>query len=472
MKVLYFECTMGAAGDMLMAALLALHPQPEAFLSELNGLGIPGVTVSAERKSTCGIVGTHVSVKIHEAEEESIDVPSHDRVTEHHHEPLLDHSHRYEHIHSGHHDYPHDQRFPHHHDNGHIHNDDHDHPHEHVHPGNDELDGHHHQTHDHPHGQNHTHHAHSGLHEITHLINSLPISHTAKQNALAIYRLIAEAEQHAHNVPMDQIHFHEVGAMDAVADIVGVCMLMEQLGPERVLCSPIHVGSGHVRCAHGVLPVPAPATATLLQGIPMYGGTIRGELCTPTGAAILKHFVHAYGSMPVLSVSDVGYGVGTKTFEAANCVRAFWGTSQEQAAQIFTLACNIDDMTPEAIGFAQQQLFSAGALDVYTTPIGMKKNRPGILLSCLCRPEHKEAILHTLFRHTTTLGIRETPHNRYVLHRAEEIIATPLGYVRVKTAQGYGVRRMKPAYDDVSRIAVEQKLSLADVLSQIELKIP
>lgn len=462
MNVLYLECAMGAAGDMLMAALLALHPQPDAFLKELNGLGIPGVTVHAESKDTCGIVGTHILVRVHEEEEKSQDVQmqgdqvihqhDHNDHNNHDHDHHCDHKHHHDREHHHDHDHDHD----HHHDHDHTH--DHHHDHALQHPTD-------HQMHDHVHP--HATHTHGSLRSITDLLSNLPITDTVRQNALSIYRLIAEAEQHAHNVPMDQIHFHEVGTMDAVADIVGVCMLMEQLAPERVLCSPIHVGSGHVRCAHGILPVPAPATATLLHGIPIYSGAMQGELCTPTGAAILKHFVHEFGSMPVMSVSNVGYGVGIKVFKAANCVRAFWGTVAEESEQIITLACNIDDMTAEAIGFAQQQLFAAGALDVFTMPIGMKKNRPGIMLSCLCRTDQKETMITVLFRHTTTLGIRETQHNRYTLHRAEQTVKTPLGDVRVKIAKGYGVHRVKPEYDDVARIAQEQQLSLSDVLSQI-----
>lgn len=481
MKTLFFECNMGAAGDMLMASLLALHPDPDAFLQSLNGLGIPGVEVRASSKTTCGIVGTHVSVRVHGVAEESLDIPSHDgtegRPQDHGHPHGSEHPHSHEHPHG--HEHPHEHPYGHEHPHAHEqdHEQDHEHPHSHEHP----------HDHEHPHGHVHhhshdqhsepsrvnnahaAHHAHHGLQEIMHILNGLPVSDTVRENAIAIYRLIAEAEAHAHNVPIAQIHFHEVGSMDAVADIVGVCMLMEALSPERVLCSPIHVGSGHVRCAHGILPVPAPATAHLLHGIPIYGGTIRGELCTPTGAAILKHFVHRFSGMPTLSVSAIGYGVGTKEFEAANCVRAFLGTTQEEAEHIVELSCNIDDMTPEAIGFAQEHLLSAGALDVFTVPIGMKKSRPGVLLSCLCRAEQKEALLTALFRHTTTLGVRETLHNRHVLRREQQTRATPLGDVRVKVASGYGVRRMKPEYEDIARIARAHRLSLADVLRRVRL---
>ncbi len=280
--------------------------------------------------------------------------------------------------------------------------------------------------------------------------------------------MIAEAESSVHGRPVDQIHFHEVGSMDAVADIVGVCMLMEELGAERVLASPVHVGSGQVRCAHGVLPVPAPATAHILKGVPVYGGGIRGELCTPTGAALLKHFVAAFGAMPVMTVSAVGYGMGRKDFEAANCVRASLGVIEGGTGEVSELCCNLDDMTPEAIGFVQELLFQEGALDVYTIPIGMKKSRPGVLLVCMCRCEMAEAMAAMLFRHTTTLGVREIVSRRYTLHRETRTVSTPYGPVAVKTSTGWGVAKSKAEYEDVARIAKEHGLSFAEVQALVE----
>lgn len=267
MKTLYLECQMGAAGDMLAAALLELHPDADGFVKRFNELGIPGVQMNRESAVKCGITGTHVSMKIYGEEEVSADVHEHDH--EHHH---------------------------HHHDG------DHDH-------------------HDHDHS--HTHH-HAGMHDIEHIISHLELPEPVKENILAVYGLIAEAESHAHGKPVSEIHFHEVGTMDAIADVTAVCMLLHELAPELVIASPIHVGSGQVRCAHGILPVPAPATAYILREVPIYGGSVRGELCTPTGAALLKHFVSHFGATPVMKVEKIGYGMGTKDFEAANCVRAMW----------------------------------------------------------------------------------------------------------------------------------------------------
>ena len=290
-----------------------------------------------------------------------------------------------------------------------------------------------------------------------------------RTDALAVYRRIAEAESRVHGAPVDQIHFHEVGTLDALADVVGVCLLMDLLAPEAVYASSVHVGSGQVRCAHGLLPVPAPATALLLEGVPVYGGSIRGELCTPTGAALLRQFVTEFGPMPPMRVEATGYGMGTKEFEVANCVRAMLGQTEAARGTVVELACNLDDMTPEALGFAMERLFDAGALDVYTTPIGMKKNRPGVLLTCMCHAAEREAVLRTLFLHTTTLGVRESVCTRWTLDRTARTVDTPDGPVRVKQAQGWGVRREKAEYEDLAQIARRTGESLAQVRARLGL---
>jgi uncharacterized protein (TIGR00299 family) protein len=243
---------------------------------------------------------------------------------------------------------------------------------------------------------------------------------------------------------------------------------MHMLGPEQVLASPVHVGSGMVRCAHGLVPVPAPATALLLEGIPAYGGNIRSELCTPTGAALLRHFVRQFGPMPVLTLEKTGYGMGSKDFEAANCVRALWGETRDGADQVLELRCNLDDMSPEALGFAQERLWEAGALDVYTAALGMKKNRPGTLLVTLCRLADREKLLRVLFRHTTTLGVREVRCERSTLTRRMETAETEYGPVRVKVSEGWGVLRRKAEYEDLAKIAREKGLSIAEIRSLVK----
>ena len=435
MKTLYLECNMGAAGDMLMAALLELHPDPDGFIQRLNALQIPGVQVKAEPSIKCGITGTHVSVAVYGIEEESLDAEPHVHEHEHDHE----HEHGHEHDHE--------------HEHGHEHEHEHEHGHEH----------------EHEHEHSHAHH-HSGMHEIEHILSHLPVSDKVRKDALGVYGLIAQAESSVHGKPVDQVHFHEVGALDAVADIVGVCMLIEELAPDRILSSPIHVGSGHVYCAHGILPVPAPATANILLGVPTYGGAIKGELCTPTGAALLKYFASKFGVMPVMRVQQIGYGLGKKDFKAANCLRALFGENDDNGDEIVELCCNLDDMTPEAIGFAQERLFEGGALDVYTIAIGMKKNRPAILLSCMCRRAQEDAMLQLIFRHTTTLGVRESICKRYTLKRNERVIQTAYGPARMKEASGWGVTREKPEYEDIAKIALERNCSLTEAVNLIKPK--
>lgn len=383
MKTLYLDCQMGAAGDMLGAALLELCPDKEEMLRRLNALGLPGVRYQAEKSVKCGILGTHLSVTV-DGEEEG----------EHHH----DH-------------------------------------HEH-------------------------HHAHHGLHDIRHIVSHLEIPEAVREDVMAVYDCIAQAESRVHGVAVEQIHFHEVGAMDAVADVTAVCLLMHALGNPKVAASPIHVGSGQVHCAHGVLPVPAPATALLLEGIPTYGGNIRGELCTPTGAALLRHFVSEFGPQPAMVVEKIGYGCGKKDFERPNCVRAMLGQSQDTQGDIWELACNLDDITGEEVGFAMERLLEAGALDVYTTAIGMKKNRPGVLLTCLCQEQQRDAMVKLLFLYTTTLGVRERPWSRRTLARTMETRDTEYGPVRVKTVSGFGVQREKAEFEDLARIARDKGISL------------
>jgi hypothetical protein len=411
---------MGAAGDMLTAALLELCPEPEKMVKKLSGLGIPGVEYHLERTEKCGIQGSHVRVLVQGQEEHSHDHAHHEHTHEHEHEHTHEHAHEHEHEH----------------------------------------------THEHEHDHHHTHH-HASMGDIEALIGGLPVSETVRENALAVYRLIAQAEAQAHGKPVSEIHFHEVGTMDAVADVVAVCYLLETLAPEKIVVSPIQVGTGHVHCAHGILPVPAPATAYILREVPIYSGSIQGELCTPTGAALLRHFAGEFGPMPVMRVEKIGYGMGTKDFPVANCVRAMLGSTEDLSDRVLELQCNLDDMTPEDIGFATEQLLEAGALDVYTTPIQMKKNRPGTLLSCLIQPQDRQRFVELLFRHTTTLGVRETEHRRAILDRKTTEKNTPYGVVTVKVASGWGVRREKPEYEDLQRIAREQDISLEELRGKL-----
>lgn len=305
-------------------------------------------------------------------------------------------------------------------------------------------------------------HHHSDLGDIRALIHGLPLEETVASDALAVFDLLAQAETKAHGVPMEHIHFHEVGSLDAVADIVSCCVLVHHLNPERIAASPVATGSGTVRCAHGVLPVPAPATAALLEGIPTVPGDYEKELCTPTGAALVRHFAQEFGPMPAMTAERAGYGMGSRDFPRANCVRAFLGEA-EGADGVTELCCSVDDMSPEAVGFAMQILLDAGAPEVWTTAVGMKKNRPGILLTVLCRKDQRDEMVRLLFRHTSTIGIRESVCRRWILRRASGAVETPYGPVRVKRSSGYGAKKQKAEYDDLAAIAREHGLTLDEV---------
>lgn len=313
------------------------------------------------------------------------------------------------------------------------------------------------------------HHHHTSVAEITEFIDTVPLADDVKDNAKAVYTHIAEAESRVHGHPIENIHFHEVGSLDALADVLSVCELMHELAPDKVLASPVNVGSGFVKCAHGVLPVPAPATELILRGVPIYSGQIKSELCTPTGAALLRHFAEAFVPMPVLKVERVGYGTGKKDFEAANVVRVLLGETEAECEQIVELACNLDDMTPEELGFTMEELFRLGALDVYFTNIGMKKSRPGVMLTCMCRSDKRDEMLRCIFKHTTTLGVREYVCNRYNLTRSIDTVQTEYGAVRIKKAEGYGVKRSKAEYEDLAKLARENDTTIAEIRKATEL---
>ncbi len=391
MRTIYLDCGMGAAGDMLTAALLELHECPEAAVETLNRAFAGKAVLSVRKDQKCGITGSHVTVTI----------------------------------------------------DGEIEG---------------EGDGN---------GEHHHHHHHTTLRDVREFIGGLALPGEVIENALAVYDLIAAAEAKVHGSEMENIHFHEVGTLDAMADVVSACFLLHELKTEAVLASPVHVGSGTVRCAHGELPVPAPATQELLKGIPIYSGEIRGELCTPTGAALLRHFVSAFGAMPPMRVEKIGYGTGFKDFPRANVVRALLGETEGGTERVIELKCNLDDMTGEELAFAQERLFAAGALDVYFTNIGMKKSRPGVMLTCMCREEQRGEMLACLFRHTSSLGVREYVCSRYTLKREFFTKETMYGPVRVKRASGYGTVREKPEYEDLKKIAEEQNLSLREVREKI-----
>lgn len=433
MKTLFIECNMGAAGDMLMGALYELltDAEKDSFLKTMNELFPDQIMLHAAASEKCGIWGTKMNVVILGKEE-----------------------HSHEHA-------------------------------EHTHHAADYDD--------------HDSHLHTSYPQMLAQIDSLTISSQVKEHAKAVYTLIGNAESTAHHTELSQIHFHEVGTLDALMDVVGCCVLLELLNPEQIIASPIHVGSGSVRCAHGILPVPAPATAEILKDVPIYGGSLEGELCTPTGAALLKHFVSQFTPMPPMAVEQTGYGMGSKDFPTANCVRVFLGslsilpvpaprqfprpfapetlmprreeetrpdhyTEQYHSLdQILELSCSLDDMTPEAVAYALALLREAGALDVYTTPINMKKNRPGLLLTVLCNVTEESRFSRLILTHTATRGIRIHPCYRRTLDAQFRKVSTVYGEITVKISTGYGIHKYKPEYEDVAAAARQCKVPFQTV---------
>lgn len=408
MKQLYLDLGMGAAGDMLTAALLELCPHKDGIIKKLNSLNIPGVHYEREIMKKSAICGTHMHVIVNGSEEEC----------EHEHE-------------EGHHE--------------------------------------------------HSHHHHISMSDIGEIVSKLNTSEKIKKQILDVYNIIADAESRVHGEPVSQIHFHEVGNMDAIADVAAVCILINELNIGKIVVSPVHTGSGFVMCAHGKLPVPAPATALILEGVPYYSDGLKGELCTPTGAALIKYFADDFSDMPAMVVEKTGYGFGKKEFERLNCVRALLGTafqcsevtsecdnSCEKTDKVVELACNIDDMTAEEIGFATEKILEAGALDVYTISAYMKKNRPGTVICCLCHEDEREKFAKIMFKYTTTIGVRQYNCDRYILSRKTENIETDYGNVRVKKTSGYGVEREKMEYDDLSNIANKRQKSVFEVKHDIK----
>jgi len=301
--------------------------------------------------------------------------------------------------------------------------------------------------------------------EIDLILDSLALPKEALEHAREVFQILFEAESQVHAEKVENIHLHEVGSLDAILDITAAAYAMQLLGIEKVEASAVNTGQGQVKAAHGILPVPAPATAAILIGVPIYSNGIEAELTTPTGAALVKHYAQRFGPMGAITPIAVGYGMGTKDFEAANCVRAFLyeENAAGPAAMVSEISANIDDMTPEALAFACEAILSAGALDVFVMNAAMKKGRAGHILTCLCEAEREAEFAALILRHTSTIGLRAAKKARYILERSEGAIQTPYGAVRSKISSGYGVYREKAEYEDMARLAKENGLSLEEL---------
>ena len=416
MRIAYLDCFSGISGDMFLGALLDAGVPFDLFQKTVAGLNI-SATLELSRVDRGGIAATQLDVVV-----------------------------------GGEKDMPREEFWANQHS---------DSP-SHEHSG----------THAHQHGRR--------LTEILPIIADSDISQRAKQTASDIFLALATAEAKIHNVGVEDIHFHEVGAADAIVDIVCAAIGSESLGVETFVCSPLNVGGGTVACAHGVLPVPAPATLELLRGVPIYSGEIQKELVTPTGAAIVKVLVSSFGPRPMMTSEAVGYGAGSRSFSGhANVLRITVGETQDMTVgsadadsnfveeEIALLEANLDDLNPQLVGYIVDFALAEGALDVFTTPVQMKKNRPGTLLTVLARPEHEARLRALLFRESSTLGVRTRREKRFALLRRHEVVTTPWGEVRMKIANMNGsVSHYAPEYEDCRRIAVEHRVPLKTVMQE------
>ncbi len=315
------------------------------------------------------------------------------------------------------------------------------------------------------HGHDHGH-SHANRMYIYDNIESLPISDSVKLNALEIFNSVLQAESVVHKTSVSKVHLHELGNLDAIIDIVGACMMIEDINPDKIIASYVNVGSGFVRCAHGIVPVPAPATSILISGMKVYSSDIKGELTTPTGAAILRHFCEDYMPLPPMNIIDSGIGVGNKDFELPNVLRVFIGETAEEK-KVSELIATLDDITSEQLSYAAEVLMENGALDAYITPITMKKGRAAFMLTCLVKKGEEEKFASLIFRHTTTIGVRFREYDRFTLSRRIISEETKFGTVRFKVSEGYGVIRKKAEFDDLKSISVRTGLSIDDVKSEM-----
>jgi pyridinium-3,5-bisthiocarboxylic acid mononucleotide nickel chelatase len=438
MRIAYLECFSGISGDMFLGALVDAGVAPRLFEETVTALGV-GARLEISRVVRSGISATKVDVWVNGEK----DMPRQEYWEKEGRGSVV-------HDHSEH---------PHNHDHAHSHD-----------------NSHHHHSHEadastalatkHEHGR--------GLREIREIIAKSTISERAKKTAIAIFEALGAAEAKIHSVPIEEIHFHEVGAVDAVVDIVCAAVGAEALGVDEVICSSLNVGGGTVKCAHGTFPVPAPATVELLKGVPVYSSGVQAELVTPTGAAIVRTLASRFVPFPEMTVEKSGYGAGTRDFPGhPNVVRLTIGEAAPQLAAktasetITVLEANLDDLNPQVFGYVVDRLIEEGALDVFGIPVQMKKNRPGSLLTVLCKPEHTEKLTQIIFTETTTLGVRRRDEVRQALARRWENVRTQWGEVRIKIGSMNGtVTNYAPEYEDCRRIAAEHSVPLKTVMQE------
>jgi uncharacterized protein (TIGR00299 family) protein len=426
MRIAYLECFSGMSGDMFLGALVDAGVPARVLEEAVTALGV-GAKLEISRVVRSGVSATKVDVYV----DGEKDLPR---------EEYWERQHEHEHSreHGGH---------------------------SHSHPGETRTGV------SAPHGHSHG----RGLTEICRIIAAAAISEGAKKTAIAIFERLGRAEAKVHDTSVDRVHFHEVGAVDAMVDIVCAAVGADALGVDEIICSPLNVGGGAVKCAHGTFPVPAPATVELLKDAPVYSSGIQAELVTPTGAAIVKTLASRFAAFPEMKIEKSGYGAGSRNFPGhPNVVRLTVGEAASTALAVKTasetitvLEANLDDLNPQVFGYVMDRLFEEGALDAFGTPVQMKKNRPGTLLTVLCKPEDASRLTHLIFTETTTLGVRRRDEMRQTLARRWERVGTRWGEVRIKIASMNGtVTNYAPEYEDCRRIAAEHHVPLKTVIQE------
>ncbi|MBN7572917.1 MULTISPECIES: nickel pincer cofactor biosynthesis protein LarC [Clostridium] len=458
MRILYYDCFCGISGDMNLAAMLNLGVPKEYLFKEISKLNLNSeYDIQINSSEKLGITGTRVDVILKDELNNADNIGYKD--FEHCSNDIIkDHSHS--HVHDEEHN---------HHD--HSHGEDASHNHEHNHPHSHEHDcSHNHEpAHVHNHSGNHEHH-HRNLKDIENIINSSDLSEKVKNLSLNMFMRVAEAEAKVHGKTLYEVHFHEVGAIDSIVDIVGAAICLDYLKVDKIMASHVQVGGGFVKCAHGLMPVPAPATVEILKGIPINVGVVQFETTTPTGAAILAENVQEFTSKMDFSIKKIGYGIGHRDLDIPNVLRVYLGEDSrlEKIEEQYILETNIDDMNPEFYGYIEEKLFDAGALDVFKTPIFMKKGRPGIKLSILISEKIEKDILDIIFEETTSIGVRKYKVEKIMLNREFSKVETQYGEVTIKKSYYKGnLVKYKPEYEECKKIAKENNITMEKVYREV-----
>ncbi len=430
MKTLYFDCSSGISGNMTLAALTEIIGDENYLVEELKKLHIDGYKIDISKKVKNGITGTHVDV-------------------------ILEHQHEHSHIHDEHehhHNHMHEDHIHHHEDEEHTHEHD-----------NERHDEEYHQEHGEEH--HHHHHEHRNLQDVCEIIDNSDISEESKELAKRIFMRVAKAESKVHNKPLDEVHFHEVGAIDSIVDIVGTAILINKIHPDKIISSIVNDGHGFIECAHGTMAVPVPATSEIFanSNVKFRQIDIDTELVTPTGAAIIAELSSEFTTLPAMKIQKIGWGAGTKDLKIPNVLKVYYGEMQEENQKIVVMETNIDDCSGEILGYTEEMLFENGALDVFYTPIFMKKNRPAYRLTVVCKEPDIQKLQNIIFKETTTIGIRYRYEYRTELEREQITIDTKYGKLQAKKVVNNGETYIYPEYESIKELAKKNDIPLKEI---------